>query len=315
MNENNKPETDELDANELSRSLDLLYNEINEVELCVECYPQYLPDAWRRLVDFVDLLDERVNEILKRRSNLGDLTRKLEDKVRALLAAGQCLNFVDLHEQFGRSPNFMLAIKELLLRTPTGAQLLSWGDPEADNKPGTNELAKPESFLYLIMNGQASKEIRRKNINDEVVNSLIGMGKRLFEHDVALPFPGDYFLNMTFNLASAGFTIKTASRPLSHGYFSTVWGKSLFEDATWGIAEADYYTVTDKSGLEWPVPQRPESKPWLAIVRYSHDLKCTCEYCQREGAEAAPAHFPSWLEEVEKALGYLLTKDMGDFEV
>jgi hypothetical protein len=63
LTDDNKPQTDESDANELSSSLKLLYNEINEVELCMECYPQYLPDAWRRLIDCVDELAEKIPDL------------------------------------------------------------------------------------------------------------------------------------------------------------------------------------------------------------------------------------------------------------
>jgi hypothetical protein len=63
MTDDNKPGTDELGANQLSRSLELLYNEVDEVELCMERYPQYLPDAWRRLTDSLNLLDELVDKI------------------------------------------------------------------------------------------------------------------------------------------------------------------------------------------------------------------------------------------------------------
>jgi hypothetical protein len=163
----------------------------------------------------------------------------------------------------------------------------------------------PESFLYLIMNTGETKEVCQENINSEILDSIIGMGKRLFGHEVALPFPGDYRFSVTFDVSGAGFTIATPSQPLSHGYFSST---SDDWDAAWSCAEADYYSVTDKSAMEWSVPEKPESKPWLAVVRYNGDLRCSCEFCLGKEPEATLEHLPVWLGEMEKAVGLRLTK-------
>jgi hypothetical protein len=61
------------------------------------------------------------------------------------------------------------------------------------------------------------------------------------------------------------------------------------------------------------MPERPESKPYLAVIRLTGDLRCGCELCEeRRRNHLTPAHpplsTPDLVEDVESALGFLLMK-------
>lgn len=163
----------------------------------------------------------------------------------------------------------------------------------------------PNSFLKLVMNTGESKEVRREDINSVVFESLMYMGERLwkeaFEDEVVLPFPGDYRTNVNYGPGTADFVITKGELPLSFGYFSSEYDD---DDDAWECVESHYLHLTDKSGMEWHVPAKPDTNPFLAVIRLRGDLRCDREVC-KEPAE----HSWAWVEEVESALAYLLLKE------
>ena len=170
----------------------------------------------------------------------------------------------------------------------------------------------PNSFLKLVMNTGETKEVHLEDVNNRILESLMAMGDRFwketFFENAALPFPGDYYLNIMWDAGFAGFTIIKAGYPLSHGYFA-----SLYDDIknAWGCVTHHYQELMDESGMERSLPPEPETRPFLAVVRHQVGL-CDCEVCkerrQRE-PDAAFAHSRVWVGELESALGYLLLKE------
>ena len=171
----------------------------------------------------------------------------------------------------------------------------------------------PNSFLKLTMNTGETKEVHREDINNDILESLVSMGDRLwkeaYEDEAALPFPGDYHINISWDAGTATFVITKGTLPLSHGYFSSEYDD--FEYA-WGCVEHHYLDLTDKSKMEWSLPVKPETKPFLAVIRHQGDLRCDCEVCkerrQRE-PDVAFEHSWVWVGEVESAVAYLLLKE------
>ena len=170
----------------------------------------------------------------------------------------------------------------------------------------------PNSFLKLIMNTGDTKEVHWEDIDSDVFESLVARWDQIGDPDitVALPFPGDYGINATFDgPGCASFVITKGTLPLSYGYFSSEYDD--FECA-WGCVEHHYLDLTDKSGMEWVLPAKPETKPFLAVIRLQGDLQCDCEVCRdrrQSEPDAAFEHSWAWVEEVESALAYLLLKE------
>ena len=69
----------------------------------------------------------------------------------------------------------------------------------------------PNSFLKLTMNTGETKEVHREDINNDILESLVSMGDRLWkeahEDEAALPFPGDYHINISWDAGTATFVI------------------------------------------------------------------------------------------------------------
>jgi len=167
----------------------------------------------------------------------------------------------------------------------------------------------PDSFLKLIMNTGETKEVRREDINSEVFKSLVVMWDHVGAGDVALPFPGDYYINVAFDdPGSASFFISKGILPLSYSYFSSEYDDY---ECAWGCVQEHYFSLTDKSAMEWSLAERPVSKPWLAVIRYRCDLRCDCQQCKerRQREPDALEHSWAWLGEAESAMGFLLVKE------
>jgi hypothetical protein len=171
----------------------------------------------------------------------------------------------------------------------------------------------PNSFDKLIMNAGETKEVHREDINNDILESLVSMSDRLwkeaFEDEAALPFPGDYRINIDWGPGTASFTITKGELPLSHGYFA-----SQYDDweSAWGCVESHYLRLTDKSTIEWSLPTKPASTPFLAVIRYEGDLWCDCDVCEesrQRGLDASLKHSRAWLGELESAMGFLLLKE------
>jgi len=164
----------------------------------------------------------------------------------------------------------------------------------------------PNSFLKLIMNTGETKDVHREDINSDILELLVARWDQIGgDITVALPFPGDYGINATFGPGTADFTITKGELPLSYGYFSSEYDD---DESAWECVEHHYLDMTDKSGMEWVLPAKPETKPFLVVIRHQGDLQCDCEVRQRE-PDAAFEHSWAWVEEVESALAYLLLKE------
>ena len=167
----------------------------------------------------------------------------------------------------------------------------------------------PDSFLKLIMNTGETKEVDRKDINSFLLESLVAIGDRFCAPDVALPFPGDYGIDTSFDAGTASFTITKDEWPLSYGYFASEYDEW---EGAWGCVESHYLHLTDKSTIEWSLPTKPESKPFLAVIRCEGDLRCDCDVCEEKrqtGLDASAEHSRAWLEELESAIAFLLLKE------
>jgi hypothetical protein len=171
----------------------------------------------------------------------------------------------------------------------------------------------PDYFLYLVMDTGPAKEVHREDIESEVLEAILTEGQKLFGDDVALPIPGDYWLNLTFDAGFASFTICKGScekgRALLHGYFSSEYDDW---DLAWQCVEEHYLRLTDLSAIDWPLAEKPKPRPWLAVIRYRGDLRCDCEVCKelREKApDASIEHLQAELGEIAKAIGLLLLKE------
>ena len=166
----------------------------------------------------------------------------------------------------------------------------------------------PNSFLKLIMNSGETKEVDQEDINSEIFEALVALWDRMGDY-VSLPFPGDYGIDTTFDAGTASFTITKGELPLSHGYFA-----SQYDDweSAWGCVESHYLRLTDKSTIEWSLPTKPASNPFLAVIRYEGDLWCDCDVCEesrQRGLDASLKHSRAWLGELESAMGFLLLKE------
>jgi hypothetical protein len=169
----------------------------------------------------------------------------------------------------------------------------------------------PNSFLKLVMNTGKTTEVHREDINNDILESLVARWDRIGNPDitVALPFPGDYGINAACGPGTADFAITKGELPLSYGYFSSEYDD---DESAWGCVEYHYLESTGKSGMEPHLPAKPETKPFLAVIRLQGDLRCDCEACKESRPrepDAALEHSWAWVEEVESALAYLLLKE------
>ena len=109
----------------------------------------------------------------------------------------------------------------------------------------------PNSFLKLTMNTGETKEVHREDINNDILESLVSMGDRLWkeadEDRAALPFPGDYHINISWDAGTASFTITKGTLSLSHGYFSSEYDD--FEGA-WGCVSLPRLDGQEQDGVE-----------------------------------------------------------------
>ena len=92
----------------------------------------------------------------------------------------------------------------------------------------------PNSFLKLIMNTGETKEVHREDINNDILESLVSMGDRLWkeahEDEAALPFPGDYHINIIWGAGTATFVITSGTPTLDplgwNGFLQPLCGRS-----------------------------------------------------------------------------------------
>jgi hypothetical protein len=171
----------------------------------------------------------------------------------------------------------------------------------------------PEYFQYLVMDTGQASEVRPEDIKSEVLEALLSLEWKLFGEDVVLPIPGGYWLDLTYECASASFTICKGSckkgRALLQGYFSSQYDDL---DLAWGCVQEHYFYLTDQSAIEWPLVQKPKSPPWLAVIRYGGKLRCDCKVCkelQEKAPEVPIEHLQLELGKIAKAIGFLLLKE------
>jgi hypothetical protein len=174
-----------------------------------------------------------------------------------------------------------------------------------------------DSFQYVMMNTGETKEVYRDGIDAGVLDPILEVyTERILTiaHDkgAALPLPGGYWFTLTFDPCGyAGFTVsKGYPCPcLSYGYFASRYDEC---GLAWRCSEHYYLEATDKSASDWPLPEEPESRPFLAVARFVGDVRCDCKECNKhQGKEPDPPveHLQVPLGEIEKAIGFLLMKE------
>jgi hypothetical protein len=175
-----------------------------------------------------------------------------------------------------------------------------------DNEFETESWQTPDYFWRVIMNTAETRKVQKKDINAELLEAMLAMGpNQEFGENLFIPSLTGCNISTVWDAGCASFTTCLGEQPLSHGYFApdVVYNANGW----WKCAEETYFHLSDKSGIDWGAPpDRPESTPWLAVIRFDGDLKCECEKCK-----PAPQHLlalPKWLPDVEDCMGWILTK-------
>jgi hypothetical protein len=157
----------------------------------------------------------------------------------------------------------------------------------------------PDSFLKVIMNTGETQQVTRHDINSEILESLIPgweRQRRCPDDPYVTYIEVPRFANHVIHAAWSdvpGFGIDSHC----YGYFASQYEN--LHDWTWELAEHDYLELTDRSGMQWHMPEKPESKPFLAVIRLT-DGQLTAAHAAMPG--------PDWLADVESAIGFLLMK-------
>ena len=162
----------------------------------------------------------------------------------------------------------------------------------------------PDSFLKVIMNTGETQQITREDINSDILESLVPGWERqrrcpddpLVTY-IEVPRFADHVIHAAWSDVP-GFGIDSHC----YGYFASQ--HEILHDWTWELTEHDYLELTDKIGMQWHKPEKPKSKPFLAVIRLTGDQLT---------AANAPMPEPDWLADAESAIGFLLMKTFSEW--
>jgi len=148
---------------------------------------------------------------------------------------------------------------------------------------------KPEWFWHLKLHTGDTRKSYRREVGDDSLAAMRQMD--LLKPRAELPIPGAYKVQTTIDVDGAAFTLFKADIPLVH----CVLAVDANDDAYWEFIERLYLNITDKAPVDWRLPLKPLSVPWLAVALLGahRDL---------ESAQ--------WLGDFERCMVWLLIEDV-----
>jgi len=149
---------------------------------------------------------------------------------------------------------------------------------------------KPEWFWHLTLNTGDTRKLYRHEVSDDVIAAMRNMD--LLKPHADLPIEDEgYKLDTTLDQGGAAFTVYNREIPLVHCVLAVDPNDAPY----WEFIERLYLSVTDKAPVNWVMPLKPVSVPWLAVVILGlhHD----------PGAA-------EWLGDFERCMTWLLIDDV-----
>jgi hypothetical protein len=148
---------------------------------------------------------------------------------------------------------------------------------------------KPEWVWHMTLNTGNTRKSYRGEVSDDVLAAMRQMD--LLKSRAKLPIAGGYQLQTTIDQGGAAFTVFKGEVPLGH----CVLAVDANDAAYWEFIERLYLNITDKAPVDWVLPDKPLSVPWLAVVLLGlhHDV---------ESAQ--------WLRDFERCMAWLLIEDV-----
>lgn len=148
---------------------------------------------------------------------------------------------------------------------------------------------KPDWFWHLTLNTGETRKSYRNEVSNDVIAAMRDMD--LIKPHADLPIPGAYKLDTTLDQGAAAFTVLNREIPLVH----CVLAVDSDDTAYWEFIERLYLSTTDKSPVDWVMPIKPVSVPWLAvaILGLHHDPDAV-----------------QWLGNFERCMTWLLIEDV-----
>jgi hypothetical protein len=151
---------------------------------------------------------------------------------------------------------------------------------------------KPDWIWHLTLNTSDTRKSYRSEVSDDSIESMREM--RLLESEARLPFPG-YTMKTTIEDKGAVFSVYKDTKPL----VLCLLAVDSDDARSWKVIEETYLKTTDKTPVNWALPEKPDSTPWLAVnlLGLHYD------------PEADHWH---WLGDFERCMAWLLIEDAFD---
>jgi len=148
---------------------------------------------------------------------------------------------------------------------------------------------KLEWFWHLTLNTGDTRKSYRREVGDASIAAMRGMD--LLKPESELPIGVGYKINTTLNEGGAVFTVFKHDIPLVHCLLAVAANDAAY----WEFIERLYFAMTDKAPVDWALPEKPASTPWLAdvLLGVHHDLGDV-----------------QWLGDFERCMVWLLIEDV-----
>ena len=148
---------------------------------------------------------------------------------------------------------------------------------------------KPKWFWHLTLNTGDTRKSYRREVGDDSIAAMREMD--LLKPESELPIGVGYKINTTLDEGGAVFTVFKHDIPLVHCLLAVAANDAAY----WEFIERLYFAMTDKAPVDWALPEKPASTPWLAVVLLGvhHDL-----------GDA------QWLGDFERCMVWLLIEDV-----
>ena len=132
---------------------------------------------------------------------------------------------------------------------------------------------KPEWFWHLTLSTGDTRKSYRHEVSDDAIAAMRGMN--LLKPKAELLVAGGYRFQTTIDKGGAAFTVFNGEIPLVH----CVLAVTQDDAAYWEFIERLYLNITDKTPVDWVLPDKPGSVPWLAIVLLGLHLDIESAQC------------------------------------
>lgn len=125
----------------------------------------------------------------------------------------------------------------------------------------TGMYMKPDSFWHLTLNTGRCRKSFRSDVSE---SNLSAMSQMNLLNSQAEFFIGDerYRVEANVDVFGSDFTLYKEQTPLIYCVLSLLRD----DESVWEMVERFYLRSTDQLPVDWALPEKPPSSPWLAVT-------------------------------------------------